>query len=53
MSHLADLFLDDDMEAMPGLIAAHLEAHAQVRRGVVMGYFRGAREVSQPGPTYS
>jgi len=41
------LFLDDDMEAMPGLIAAHLEAHAQVRRGVVMGYFAAPR-VSQP-----
>jgi len=35
------------MEAMPRLIAAHLEAHAQVRRGVVMGYFSAPR-VSQP-----
>lgn len=41
------LFLDDDMEAMPRLIAAHLEAHTQVRRGVVMGYFAAPR-VSQP-----
>ena len=41
------LFLDDDMEAMPRLIAAHLEAHAQVRRGVVMGYFAAPR-ASQP-----
>ena len=41
------LFLDDDMEAMPRLIAAHLEAHAQVRSGVVMGYFAAPR-VTQP-----
>jgi GT2 family glycosyltransferase len=41
------LFLDDDMEAMPRLIAAHLEVHAQVWRGVVMGYFSAPR-ASQP-----
>jgi glycosyltransferase involved in cell wall biosynthesis len=41
------LFLDDDMEAMPRLVAAHLEVHAQVWRGVVMGYFSAPR-ASQP-----
>lgn len=33
------LFLDDDMEAAPGLVAAHLAAHAAHPGGVVLGYF--------------
>ena len=33
------LFLDDDMEADPGLIAAHLAAHRDAPGGVVVGYF--------------
>jgi glycosyltransferase involved in cell wall biosynthesis len=33
------LFLDDDMEALPGLVAAHLAAHVAQPGGVVLGYF--------------
>ena len=33
------LFLDDDMEASPGLLAAHLAAHTKDPGGVVLGYF--------------
>ena len=34
------LFLDDDMEAEPQLIASHLQAHRAHPGGVVLGYFR-------------
>ena len=34
------LFLDDDMEAEPQLIASHLEAHRAHPGGVALGYFR-------------
>jgi len=34
------LFLDDDMEADPQLVAAHLQAHQVHPGGVVLGYFR-------------
>lgn len=33
------LFLDDDMEAKPGLIEAHLAAHSDRVERVVLGYF--------------
>lgn len=33
------LFLDDDMEAMPRLLTAHLKNHLQRPGGVVLGYF--------------
>jgi GT2 family glycosyltransferase len=33
------LFLDDDMEAVPSLIEAHLLAHERQQRAVVLGYF--------------
>jgi GT2 family glycosyltransferase len=33
------LFLDDDMQALPELVAAHLAAHAARPGGVVLGYF--------------
>jgi len=33
------LFLDDDMEASPDLLAAHLEIHEAHPGGVVLGYF--------------
>lgn len=32
-------FLDDDMEASPGFLEAHLRAHSQNPGGVVLGYF--------------
>lgn len=34
------LFLDDDMEASPGLLAAHLAAHNAHPGGVAIGHFR-------------
>jgi len=33
------LFFDDDMEASPGLVAAHVAAHEAHPGGVVLGYF--------------
>jgi glycosyltransferase involved in cell wall biosynthesis len=33
------LFLDDDMDASPGLLEAHLRAHSQNAGGVVLGHF--------------
>jgi len=36
------LFLDDDMVASPGLVAAHVEAHVGLRDTAVMGYFTPA-----------
>lgn len=33
------LFFDDDMEALPGLVAAHIAAHEVHPDGVVLGYF--------------
>lgn len=33
------LFLDDDMEALPELVAAHLRAHERRPGGVVLGHF--------------
>ncbi len=33
------LFLDDDMEASDGLLAAHTQAHREGRGSVILGYF--------------
>jgi glycosyltransferase involved in cell wall biosynthesis len=33
------LFLDDDMEAVPDLLRAHIEAHARMPGNLVLGYF--------------
>ena len=41
------LFLDDDMEASPGLLEAHLRAHSKRPGGIVLGYFPMS---SVPGP---
>jgi glycosyltransferase involved in cell wall biosynthesis len=37
------LFLDDDMEALPGLLATHLAAHRGHPGDVALGYFRFPR----------
>jgi glycosyltransferase involved in cell wall biosynthesis len=38
------LFLDDDMTASPGLLAAHLEGQAMYPGSVLLGYFHQPRE---------
>ena len=37
-SHDLLVFLDDDIEAWPGLVSAHVRAHAEDDRSVVVGY---------------
>jgi GT2 family glycosyltransferase len=44
------LFLDDDMEASPGLVGAHLAAHEAHPGGVVLGYFPLPDAVGEADP---
>jgi GT2 family glycosyltransferase len=42
-SHEIIVFLDDDMEAHPGLLQAHRDSHQRYPGAVVLGYFSSSR----------